>query len=141
GDRLGNAGRRLAPVPGCHCRDYLGRCGCGNRLLALLPALATTPAAAAPRALLLLLGCRLGHAVGRCNLELAVLLLAQGEHTTIRGLLEELVELREAERLLVEVRVQLEKHLLEPVRAHDVVVLDHLPERDLDELPGILAHR
>jgi hypothetical protein len=57
-----------------------------------------------------------------------------------RGVLDEAVELREAERLLVEVRVELEDDLLQPVGAHDVAVLDHLADGPFDQLPRIRAH-
>src|SRR5690606_33200581 len=87
-------------------RRRSGLLGTRRPLLATVgavPAAATTapPAAAARLALIL---ARRRHPIAGGNLELSVLLLAQGEYAATGGFLQELVELGEAERLLVEVR-------------------------------------
>jgi hypothetical protein len=80
-------------------------------------------------------------AVGGIDLELPVLELGHLQETALRGLLREPRELRMAQGLLIEVRVQLLHHLLEPVGAHDVAISLHALHRLRDQLPRVLLHQ
>src|SRR5690606_34499948 len=77
----------------------------------------------------------------RRNLELAVLQLLQHQPVARGRVRQELAELAVTQLPLVEVRVQVEHHLLQPVRAHDLVVAGHVPDRTLHENPRVLARQ
>src|SRR5437773_8338717 len=64
----------------------------------------------------------------------------QRDKSTTGGFDHELAEPREPGILLVEVRVDLLHHLLQAVRAHDVVVRRHLFDRLDDQLPRVALH-
>jgi len=59
------------------------------------------------------------------------------DHATVRRFGNESIELGKAECLLVEVRIQIQQHLLQAIGAHHVAIRYHLLHADLDQLPRI----
>src|SRR5690606_7205980 len=91
--------------------------------VAAAPARTAVPSAAPP---VLVAGGRTSPAPGRLDLVLPVVELAELHEPARGGLGEELAELAEAQRALVEGSVDLLHDLLQAVRAHHVVPRDHL---------------
>src|SRR5690606_7729010 len=111
----------------------------GAALLLALPArLAAAGARLLLRASALVAGAaRTAPPAGRSHLELPVVELPQVDQPARRSFGQEAAELAEAVLALVEPRIQLDHDLLQPVRAHHVVLRGHLIQRALDQHPGI----
>ena len=155
--------RRSGSRDGGHCGDWGRRrsggsfgCTCGGDFAGTRFALATTTASTATAtttaaaALFVVTHHRLDrgirdgrilHCAGERDLELAVLQLRDVQQALVRRFHAEARELRHAEVLLVEARVDLLHDLLEAVGAHDVAVLGHAVDRLGDQLPGIVLLR
>ena len=106
----------------------------GLRPIAAVPATTATPARTAAA-----LVATATSSLARDDLVLTVFHLLEPDQAPGRRLRQELAELREADRSLVEGGVQLLHDLLEPVRTHHVTPARHLRDGILHELPGITS--